>query len=132
MLSFFTGGLPEKFAANFIDKIMYTATPDWGTYDDCYTQCDDAFKDTNKKTNAENQLALLKQGSKSAEEFFQEFEQLAQTAGYRDTHHNDVLIKLLHDAIKTSIIDNIYRQTTLPADYDAWKTSIKNIDGLAR
>jgi hypothetical protein len=27
MLSHFTGGLPEKFAANFVDKIMYATPP---------------------------------------------------------------------------------------------------------
>jgi hypothetical protein len=131
LLSHFKGGLPEKVAANFVDKIMFATPPNWGTYNACYTLCDNAFKDTNKKTNAENQLMLLKQGSKMAEEFFQEFKQMVQTAGYQDTHHNNALIKLLHDAIKTSIIDNIYRQPALPTNYEGWKTTIKNIDGLA-
>ena len=65
-----------------------------------------------------------------AEEFFQEFDQLAYIAGYDDGHHGDILIKLIKDAIHNSIIDSIYNAGTLPADYTAWKTRITNIDNL--
>ena len=74
----------------------------------------------------------MKQGGKTAEEFFQEFEQLKITAQYTDPHHDTVLIKYLHEAIRTSTIDNIYRQPALPASYGAWKATILNIDGLER
>ena len=67
-----------------------------------------------------------------AEEFFQEFDQLVFTAGYTDTHHNDVLICLLHKAIHNKVIDLVYSQPTLPANYRAWKTQILAIDGLQR
>ena len=94
--------------------------------------CEEAFRDTNKKTNTENQLTLLRQGSKTAEEFFQEFDQLAFTAGYTDTHHDDVLIRLLHEAIHSRVIDLVYGQPTLPTDYRAWKAQFLAIDGLQR
>ena len=132
-LSFFTGGLPEKFAANFIDQAMNsTRILRWGTFRDFRQRCEEAFRDTNKKTNAENQLTLLRQGSKTAEEFFQEFDQLAFTAGYTDTHHDDVLVRLLHEAIHSRTIDLIYSQTNLPDGYRAWKTQVLAIDGLQR
>ena len=132
LLSFFTGGLPEKFAANFIDSIIEQANPNWGTLVNFRTRCEEAFRDPNKRTNAENQLGLLKQGSKTAEEFFQEFEQLRITAQYTDPHHETILIKYLHEAIRTSTIDSIYRQPALPVNYEAWKRTILNIDGLER
>jgi hypothetical protein len=115
LLSFFKGGLPEKFAANYIDKIMVQTTipKDWGTIVDFGTACRETFMDKNKKSNAENQIALLKQGGKTAKEFFQEFDQVARIAGYDDTHHDDVLIKLVRDAAHSHIIDSIYRQDTL-------------------
>jgi hypothetical protein len=131
-LSFFTGGLPAKFMANFLDQHMNQVITTWGMYSDFRRECNAAFQDTNKKTNAENQLMLLKQGGKTAEEFFQEFDQLAFTAGYTDTYHDDVLVKLLHDAIRNTTIDHIYTQYPLPADYQAWKTQILAIDGLQR
>jgi hypothetical protein len=131
-LSFFTEGLPEKFMANFLDRRMNQIVPTWGSYADFQRECNAAFQDTNKKTNAENQLMLLKQGSKTAEEFFQEFDQLKFTAGYTDRYHEDVLVKLLHDAIKNTTIDHIYTQSPLPASYQTWKTQILAIDGLQR
>ena len=132
-LSFFTGGLPEKFAANFIDQAMSsTRILKWGTFREFRQRCEEAFQDTNKKTNAENQLTLLRQGSKTAEEFFQEFDQLAFATGYTNTHHNNILIRLLHKAIHNKIIDLVYSQPTLPADYWAWKTQILAINGLQR
>ena len=115
LLSFFTGGLLERFAANFIDAIIGQTPPNWGNMADFRRRCDKAFGDPNKRTNMESQLGLLKQGGKTAEEFFQEFEQLRITAQYTDPHHDTILIKYLHEAIRTSTIDNIYRQPTLPA-----------------
>jgi flagellar motor switch protein FliG len=118
MLSFMKGGLPEKFAANFIDKIMnQTITPrNWGTMAALETECEATFRDKNKKSNAENQIALLQQGSKTAEEFFQEFHQLAFIASYTNTHHNDILIKLIQDRVHNHIINSIYCQDPLPTD----------------
>ena len=106
--------------------------PRWGTFQDFRRRCEEPFQDTNKKTNTENQLTLLRQGSKTAKEFFQEFDQLAFAAGYTDTHHDDVLVRLLHEAIHSNIIDLVYGQSTLPTNYWAWKTQILAIDGLQR
>ena len=132
LLSFFTAGLPEKFAANYVDVIMGQTPPNWGRINDFRRRCEEAFGDPNKRTNAESRLGLLKQGGKTAEEFFQEFEQLRITAQYTDPHHDTILIKYLHEAVRTSVIDSIYRQPALPTGYTAWKTTILNIDGLER
>jgi hypothetical protein len=69
-LNFMKGGLPEKFAANFIDQVIEQGVAgvyDWRTLTAFDTLFDETFKDKNKKSNAENQIALLKQGSKMAE-----------------------------------------------------------------
>jgi hypothetical protein len=140
-----TGGLPEKFAANFIDDLMddyeeekaqkLPGEPDpvvnWGTADEFYAKCEEAFGDQNKKANTEHQLALLHQGTRTAEEYFQEFEQLVRTAGYQ-RGHNNVLIKYLHKQVKSSVIDKIYAIGKLPKYYSSWKESILNINGLER
>ena len=130
-LSFMKGGLPAKFAANFIDQVIEQGVAgvySWGTLAAFNTLFDEAFNDKNKKSNAENQIALLKQGSKTAEEF----DQLALVAGYNDGHHGDILIKLIKDAIHNSIIDSIYNAGTLPDTYVNWKVRITNIDNLQR
>jgi hypothetical protein len=134
LLSFFKEGLPEKFAVNYIDKIINQTTnpKDWGTIVNFATLCQNTFSDKNRKSNAENQIAPLKQGGKLAEEFFQEFDQITRITGYDDTHHDDDLIKLIRDAVHAHIIDSIYRQDPLPADYAAWKTKITTIDNVAQ
>ena len=132
-LSFMTGGLPEKFAANFIDQVIDQATAgvyDWGSITAFQARFDEAFEDKNKKSNAKNQIALLKQGSKTAEEFFTEFDQLAFVAGYNDGHHGDILIKLIKSAIHANIIDSIYNGGSLPTTYAAWKARVTDIDNL--
>ncbi|KIM87729.1 hypothetical protein PILCRDRAFT_3491 [Piloderma croceum F 1598] len=141
-----TEGLPEKFAANFVDDLMEdleqrkeraclllqpTPVTDWGTMDDFYRKCELMFGNQNKKLNAEHQLALLKQGTRTTEEYFQEFDQLVRTAGYQ-TNHNDVLIKYIHKQVKTSIIDRIYASGHLSQDYHDWKMTVIHIDGLDR
>ena len=108
LLSFFTGGLPEKFAANFVNAIIEQPNPNWGTLANFCTGCKESFRNPNKRTNVENQLGLLKQGGKTAEEFFQEFEQLKIAAQFTDPHHKTILIKYLHKAIRTSTINNIH------------------------
>ncbi|KIM78551.1 hypothetical protein PILCRDRAFT_90664 [Piloderma croceum F 1598] len=125
LLSFMTEGLPKKFAANFINDIA----EEWEREQE--KKCELAFGDQNKKLSAEHQLALLKQGARSAEEYFQEFDQLVRTAGYQ-RGHNDVLIKYIHEQVKSSIIDKIYAGRQLPGDYSDWKMSVINIDGLDR
>jgi Retrotransposon gag protein len=134
-LSFMTGGLPEKFAANFIDQVIDQATAgvyDWGSVTTFQARFDEAFEDKNKKSNTENEIALLKQGSKMAEEFFTEFDQLAFVAGYNDGHHGDILIKLIKSAIHANIIDSIYIGGSLPTTYATWKARVTDIDNLQR
>ena len=58
---FMKGGLPEKFAANFIDQVIKQTTDpkDWGTVTAFDRLFNEFFKDKNKKSNAENQIARV-------------------------------------------------------------------------
>jgi Zinc knuckle/Retrotransposon gag protein len=147
LLSFMTEGLPEKFAANYLDDILddlrrrreraqtmrqpLPSEPNWGSAADFEAQCQAIFGDQNKKPNAENQLAQMRQSTRTAEEYFQEFDQLVRTAGYQQ-NHDDVLVKYLHEQVKTSIIDKVYSSGQLPTSYQEWRAAIINIDGLER
>ncbi|KIM87702.1 hypothetical protein PILCRDRAFT_86045 [Piloderma croceum F 1598] len=122
LLSFMTEGLPEKFAVNFIDDIAEEwehekaearrlflpppPDPNWGTLTTFQEKCEATFGDQNKKSSAEHQLALLKQGTRSTKEYFQEFDQLSNRA--------------------------FYAGGQLPGGYTDWKMSVINIDGLDR
>jgi Zinc knuckle/Retrotransposon gag protein len=142
-----TEGLPEKFAANYLDDILddlekrraraqtmrqpLPSEPNWGSAADFEAQCRAIFGNQNKKPNAENQLAQMRQSTRTAEEYFQEFDQLVRTAGYQQ-NHDDVLVKYLHEQVKTSIIDKVYSSGQLPTSYQEWRAAIINIDGLER
>jgi hypothetical protein len=103
----------------------------WGSIAAFELVLESTFGDQNKKTNAENQLALLRQGTKTAEEYFQEFNQLVRTAGYQ-RNHDDVLVRYLHEQVKSNIIDKIYGSGHLPYTYHGWRTTIIDINGLDR
>jgi Zinc knuckle/Retrotransposon gag protein len=142
-----TEGLQEKFSANYLNDILddlrqrreraqamrqpLSAEPNWGSAADFKVQCQSIFSDQNKKQNTENQLTLMRQGAKTAEEYFQEFDQLVRTAGYQQ-NHDDVLIKYLHKQVKWSIVNKIYSSSHLPNTYQEWRSAIINVDGLDR
>jgi Retrotransposon gag protein len=105
--------------------------PNWGSAADFKAQCQAIFGNQNKKPNAENQLAQMRQSAKTAEEYFQEFDQLVRTAGYQQ-NHDDVLVKYLHEQVRVGIIDKIYSSGHLPTTYQEWRLAIINIDGLER
>jgi hypothetical protein len=107
------------------------AEANWGSAADFEMQCESIFGDQNKRPNAENQLALLQQRTKTAEEYFQEFDQLVRTAGYQRNHDN-VLIKYLNKQVKWNIVDKIYSSGHLLNTYQEWRSAIINIDRLDR
>ena len=54
-----------------------------------------SFEDPSKKETTIQRLRQLKQGSKSVDVFFQQFEILKTEAGLKNKVHNTVLIDLL-------------------------------------
>lgn len=134
-LSYMTGGVPERFAQNFVDarvaEDLAGITPAWGTYKAFLDSIKAAFDSQNKKVDSHNALVNLRQGKKTAEEFFVEFDQLARAANYH-TGHDDVLVNYIRTGLNHSIVSTIYNADTLPADYKAWKEKAVRIDGLQR
>lgn len=67
-LSFMTSGMPAQWARNFI----LTATA-LGTWDTFKVKLSSSFENKNKCKDATAKLSALRQGSQTAEEFFQQF-----------------------------------------------------------
>ena len=63
-----------------------------------------SFEDSSKKETVIQRLRQLKQGSKSVNVFFQQFEILKTKAGLKDKVHNTVLIDLLQYSLNTKIL----------------------------
>lgn len=133
-LSFMTEGRASKWAENFIDKAIADGTddyPDFGAWDSFLGQLKDSFHDANEAQTAQRNLSSLRQGSTSAEEYFQNFDILRRIAGY-SKDHDQYLIELLERQLSESIVTKIYGSETLPTTYDGWKRKAIRFDNLER
>ena len=63
-----------------------------------------SFEDSSKKETMIQKLRQLKQGSKSVNVFFQQFEILKTKAGLKDKVYNTVLIDLLQYLLNTKVL----------------------------
>ena len=62
------------------------------------------FEDSSKKETVIQRLRQLKQGSKSVDVFFQQFEILKTKASLKNEVHNTVLIDLLQYSLNTEVL----------------------------
>ena len=63
-----------------------------------------SFEDSSKKETMIQRLKQLKQGFKSVDVFFQQFEILKTKAGLKNEVHNAVLIDLLQYLLNTEVL----------------------------
>ena len=67
-------------------------------------QLEKSFEDSSKKETVIQKLRQLKQGSKSADVFFQQFEILKTKAGLKNEVYDTVLIDLLQYLLNTKVL----------------------------
>ena len=63
-----------------------------------------SFENPSKKETVIQRLRQLKQGSKSVNVFFQQFEILKTKAGFKNEVYNTVLINLLQYSLNTKVL----------------------------
>ena len=88
------------------------------------------FEDTTEKDLAHTRLSACMQGSRSVDEFFDEFEQYARAAGYLQM--DPVLIGMPETAVNPSIIVRIYNESNPPTTYKAWKAKAQVFGNLSK
>ena len=76
-----------------------------------------SFEDPSKKETAIQRLRQLKQGSKSADVFFQQFEILKTEAGLKNEVHDAVLIDLLQYSLNAEVLRQLMRIYPVPTTY---------------
>lgn len=89
-----------------------------------------AFGEKNAAKNAQLKIDRLYQKNTPADQFFIELESLISVAGYAKT--DTYVLTLIERNVNPYIIDRIYDSGTLPADFEAWKTKIIEMDALRR
>ena len=102
--------LKEGTAAAWAENWVAQHTDDDGdiycldTFQAFMDQLGKSFEDSSKKETVIQRLRQLKQGSKSVDVFFQQFEILKTKAGLKNKVHNTVLIDLLQYSLNTEVL----------------------------
>ena len=87
-----------------------------------------SFEDSSKKETVIQKLRQLKQGSKSVDVFFQQFEILKTKAGLKNEVHDAVLIDLLQYSLNTEVLRQLIHIYPVPTTYEDWKGYTIQID----
>ena len=87
-----------------------------------------SFEDSSKKETAIQRLRQLKQGSKSVDVFFQQFEILKTKAGLKNKVHDTVLINLLQYSLNAEVLRQLMCIYPVPTTYEDWKGHTIQID----
>ena len=87
-----------------------------------------SFKDPSKKETVIQRLRQLKQGFKSVNVFFQQFEILKTEASLKNEVYNTVLIDLLQYLLNTEVLRQLIHIYPVSTTYDDWKGHTIQID----
>lgn len=102
------------------------------TFDTFFTSLVDSFKNPNVKRDAQHELARMRQGSNTAEEFFQKFEIKRREAELNNDRHDDIMVNYLEHALNMSLVDAVMRVYPPIEGYDEWKSTAIAIDAVER
>ena len=72
----------------------------------------------------------LRQGLKTAEEFFAEFDIIRAKAGLREMQHDVFLIKRLKKALNIEVVRGVMRSTPVPTTYKDWRRKAAEVDAV--
>lgn len=105
-----------------------------GTWDAFKVKLLSSFENKNKRKDAAAKLGALRQGSQTAEEFFQQFELTRHEADLTDNVDN-VLIDILEreGTIDREVLKQIYASgTDIPTTYTAYRDLVIRVDAQNR
>ena len=87
------------------------------------------FVDTAEVQRSWAALARLKQGSRTALEFFSEFKKLQFLSNYTSAQ-DPVLIQFIRQNVNETIIDKILNSEDLPESYDEWRDRVIRLNQI--
>ena len=129
-LSYIRGNEVDVWVQNYTEEHFDEDIEEWAVTWRTFKQDLQArFVDSNTARKAQIAIEKLRQGTDTAEDFFQKFETLLTQAGYKK--EDAYVVRLLEINVNERIIDQIYSsQFGLPNDYAEWKAAITKIDQL--
>ena len=103
------------------------------TFDQFIVKLDATFDDPSCKAESFAKLHKIRQGNRTAEEFFQEFDLTRIDAEMTDAMHDAMLIHLLETAVHHEVMRSVMRQeATNRNTYDKWKAEACKSDHIER
>lgn len=130
-LSYIRGPNVEAWLDNYFTTNWDRTANAWRTaWTDFVNSLDARFKDSNAERIAQEKLENFKQGRLTADDFFQQFEQLVYQAAMTTTDKH--VISLLQKNVNSDIVKLIFNRDTLPADYQEWKKLVTRHDANQR
>lgn len=129
ILSYLKSGRAAAWAQNYIDSHTTNNVITLPTdFDDFLASLDASFKDPTKAAKAMERFYKSKQGNRSAEDFFVEFDQILIAAGLTKSDHDGIIIEQLKKAVHEDVFRGVARSNPVPTTYTAWKKTAKEID----
>ena len=128
-LSLCTEGAPVQFAK--LALLQSTKNRGrWGTFEDFMIKLEQSFGDPNEEQNKFVQLEKLKmKDNKSADEYFQRFEMVANRANA--LYGNDrQIIHLIEKQVHQELIHQVYAKDNVPTTYKDYKAAVIVADVL--
>jgi hypothetical protein len=119
-------GWVQNYSDDHFNDTNETWDVSWKDFKDALNA---AFLDKGRVQNAQERLEHLRQETKTAEEFFNEFEILLHDTGYKKD--DPYVIRLIEMNVNQKIIDQIYGSRTDRIEkYDDYKNVIISIDDM--
>ena len=118
------------WAQNYVEGLIAannnpTPTDTWKQFTE---KLDATFNDPNRQEKALCEFYEMKQGKKTAEEFFAEFDIVRAKAGLRETQHDVFLIERLKKALNIEVVRGVMRSTPVPVTYKDWRKKAAEVD----
>ena len=135
ILSFMNEKEAKRWKENYLISISAAdGTLNFPTCDVFTTRIEKDFKPANKTKDAAHQIAMLRQGKKTAEETITEFRLLTNQAGYANVSTSDHLhlIEKLQTVLNTNLVKRILLLDTVPTTVDDWAEKAIQIDSNYR
>lgn len=123
VLSYMMQGEAKSWAERIVETMnSETAVkPTWPIFEEHLRS---TFQDTNKETDAQNNLDNIKQGDMTADQFFIKFDEYFLRSGYNEK----TAIHYIKRAINRPLITRLITAPNPPETYEAWKKAIIQLD----
>lgn len=134
ILSFMNDKEAKRWKENYLNTITKDDEITFPTIKAFLTKVTEDFKPVNKEKDAAHQIAILRQGKKTAEETITEFRLLTNQAGYANETASDHmhLIGKLQSVLNTNLVKRVLLLDEVPTTIDKWAEKAIQIDSNYR